>query len=293
MILQNNEIISHYNDLSLLKAYHSKRAPFKRENTMHFHSAFEVSLILSGRGIYRVGENVYAFSPQDVFLFSTNEVHCITEVVPGEDLHLINLQFEPRFIWLPGNDTFDLRYLDVFFHRSGQFRHQLLHDDPRGAEVRRLLQTIDDEFRNKDDFFEMMVKNMLLTALVYVRRNYREYFVDAARTQNPRLVHQLSNVMQYIDAHLFEDLSLVHLAEKAHMSRSHFSALFSEMNGLSVWEYIINKRVAHAAQLLQSTEMTVMDVALSCGFNTAANFNHAFKKHTNKTPLQYRRERKA
>ena len=33
MILQSNEIISHYNDLPLLKAYHSKRTPFKRENT--------------------------------------------------------------------------------------------------------------------------------------------------------------------------------------------------------------------------------------------------------------------
>lgn len=292
MILQNNEIISHYNDLPLLKAYHSKRLPFKRENTFHCHSAFEVSLIVSGQGLYRVDEATYAFKKNDVFLFSTNEAHCITEVFPGEDLHVINLQFEPRFVWIPGNDTFDLRYLDVFFHRSEQFRHQLTHDDPRAAEIRRLIERIDDEFRKKDDFYEMMVKNILLTALVYVRRNYSEYFIDAAHEQNPRLVHQLSNVMQYIDVHLFEEMSLVQLAEKAHMSRSHFSALFSEMNGLSVWEYIINKRVAHAAHLLQSTEMTVMDVALSCGFNTAANFNHAFKKQTNKTPTQYRKERK-
>ena len=152
MILQNNEIISHYNDLPLLKAYHSKRMPFKRENTLHCHSAFEVSLIVGGQGLYRVGGATYSFEKNDVFLFSTNEAHCITEVFPGEDLHIINLQFEPRFIWIPGNDTFDLRYLDVFFHRSGQFRHQLLHDDPRAAEIRQLLEQIDDEFRKKRRF---------------------------------------------------------------------------------------------------------------------------------------------
>lgn len=292
MILQNNEIISHYNDLPLLKAYHSKRPPFRRENIRHCHSAFEVSLILGGRGVYRADEAVYRFECGDVFLFSSNEVHCITEVFPGEDLHILNLQFEPRFIWMPGNETFDLRYLDVFFHRSAQFRHQLAHDDPRAQEVRQALVRIDAEFRQKDDFYEMMVKNLLLTALVHVRRNYSAYFTGASYAQSAGRVQQLGSVMQYIDAHLFEEMSLVQLAEKAHMSRSHFSALFSELNGLPVWEYIISRRIAHAAHLLQSTEMTVTDIALHCGFNTAANFNHAFKKQTNKTPTQYRRETK-
>jgi len=292
MILQSNEIISHYNDLPLLKAFHSKRAPFKRENTRHFHSAFEISLILGGRGIYQVNEKSYDFREGDIFLFSTNEIHCITEVLTGEDLHILNLQFEPRFVWIPGNDTFDLRYLDVFFHRSELFQHQLKHDDSRSYEIKKLLMTIDAEFQKKSDYYEMMVKNMLLTALVHIRRNYREYFQNSIHPHNVRIVHQLNSVMQYIDEHIFDDLSIRMLAEKAHMSRSHFSALFCELNGISAWEYIISKRVAHAAHLLQSTEMSIMEIAMTCGFNTAANFNHAFKKQTNKSPTQYRKEMK-
>jgi len=292
MILQSNEIISHYNDLPMLRAYHSKRPPFKREHIRHCHSAFEVSLILSGKGLYRVDDFVYTFEKGDVFLFSTNEVHCITEVFEGEDLHIINLQFEPRFVWIPGNDTFDLRYLDVFFHRSARFRHQLTHDDPRACEIRDLLIKIDSEFRSKNDYYEMMVKNMLLTALVYVRRNYGEYFEENPHPQKARLVRQLNEVMQYIDENLFENLSLEKLCARANLSRSHFSALFCELNGLSAGEYIIQKRISRAAHLLKSTELPVMEIATSCGFNTAANFNHAFKKQTGKTPTQYRSDMK-
>ena len=266
------------------------RAPFKREHIKHCHSAFEISLIRSGKGLYQVGDRSYHFSGGDIFLFSTNEIHCITEVYPGEELHIINLQFEPRFIWIPGNDVFDLRYLDVFFHRSEHFCHQLSHNDPRSCEIRNLLEMIDAEFRTKKSDYEMMVKNLLLTALVHVRRNYGEFFVENPRPQNVRLIRQLNEVMQYIDGHLFEELSVELLSEKAHMSRSHFSALFLELNGLPVWEYIISKRIAHGAYLLQSTEKTVIEVASSCGFNTVANFNYAFKKHTNKTPTQYRKE---
>ena len=251
MILQSNEIVSHYSDLPMLKAYHSMREPFRRENTGHRHTAFEISIIVAGHGLYRVGEKVYRFEPQDVFLFSTSEAHCITESV--DDLHLFNLQFEPRFIWMPGHDTFDLRYLDVFFHRNEHFSHQLHHDDPQAKEIRAFLFQIDREFLQKDDFYDMMVKNMLLTTLVLIRRNYAQWFESNAGIQKMQLVEQLSTVMQYIDDHLCSELSLEELADEAHMSRSHFSALFKQLNGLSPWEYIVSRRVSHAANLLRTT----------------------------------------
>ena len=113
MILQSNEIVSNCSDLPMLRAYHATREPFRRENTEHRHTAFEVSIIAQGHGVYRVGERQYAFSPEDVFLFSTDEAHCITEAV--DDLRVINLQFEPRFIWMPGATRSTCVILTSFF----------------------------------------------------------------------------------------------------------------------------------------------------------------------------------
>ena len=63
MIVHSNEIVSNYSDLPMLKAYHSIREPFRRENTEHRHTAFEISTIARGHGQYRVGERVYRFAP--------------------------------------------------------------------------------------------------------------------------------------------------------------------------------------------------------------------------------------
>ena len=66
MIVHSNEIVSNYSDLPMLKAYHSIREPFRRENTEHRHTAFEISTIARGHGQYRVGERVYRFAPDEL-----------------------------------------------------------------------------------------------------------------------------------------------------------------------------------------------------------------------------------
>ena len=88
----------------------------------------------------------------------------------------------------------------------------------------------------------------------------------------------------------FGELTLEGLAAQAHMSKSYFSSLFHELNGLSPWEYILSKRVTRAAQLLVSTDRTVLDIASACGFNSTANFNYAFRKLTHTSPSEYRRK---
>jgi len=290
MISANDAVVSELTELVMLRFFHSVQKPFRRAYFEHRHTAFEISVIRSGRGLYQLRDRVYEFHPGDVFMFSTNEVHCITEILSDEPLDIMNLQFEPRFIWMPGGERFDYRYLSIFFHRSASFCHQLRHDDPRADGIRALLADIEEEFARKEESYDLMVKNKLLTLLVHVRRSYAEYFDDGlARRETPH-IRQLDAVMHFIDEHLGEALTLEGLAAQAHMSKSHFSSLFREFNGLSPWEYILSKRVTRAAQLLISTDRTVLDIASVCGFNSTANFNYAFRKLTHTSPSEYRRK---
>jgi len=202
----------------------------------------------------------------------------------------MNLQFEPRFIWMPGAERFDHRYLDIFFHRNESFRHQFCADDPRADGIRALLSDIEEEFACKQESYDLMIKNKLLTLLVYVRRNYGEYFDHGAPRKELPHIRQLDAAMRFIDENLSGELTLEGLAAKAHMSKSHFSSLFRELNGVSPWEYILSKRISHAAQLLAATDRTVLDIATACGFNSTANFNHAFRKLTHASPSEYRQK---
>ena len=63
----------------------------------HSHSRFEFTVVVSGSGEYTTERTVYPMEPGDVFVYSSNEVHCITKVGP-EGLYMSNLHFEPRYL---------------------------------------------------------------------------------------------------------------------------------------------------------------------------------------------------
>ena len=288
-----SELVSEGAEGVMLRFFHSRVNPGKRAYFPHQHTAFEISVIRSGEGVYQLQERTYTFAPGDVFLFGTNEIHYITEITGEAPLDLVNLQFEPRFVWMPGGDLFDYRYLDIFFRRNGRFRHQLSHDDPRADVIRTLLRDIDEEFSLRRESYDLMVKNKLLTLLVYIRRNYAEYFDVSPAARDVQHIRRLDAAMKYIDAHLAEALTLAELSEQAHMSRSRFSALFRELNGLTPWEYIVGRRVSRAARLLSTSDETILEIAVACGFNNTANFNHAFRKVIGASPSEYRKRHAA
>ena len=73
------------------------------------------------------------------------------------------------------------------------------------------------------------------------------------------------------------------------MSRSYFSAVFKKLNGLTVWDYITNKRIQLAVDHIRQGTHSITEIALLCGYNTMANFNRSFKMVTHCTPSQFRK----
>ena len=81
----------------MIRSYHSMLPPEKREYRAHHHTECELSLFLSGRGLYTLEGRTYRFEAGSVFLFGSNEAHCITEI--EEDFDLLNIHFEARLLW--------------------------------------------------------------------------------------------------------------------------------------------------------------------------------------------------
>ena len=72
------------------------------------------------------------------------------------------------------------------------------------------------------------------------------------------------------------------------MSKTYFCTIFKKLNGISPWDYITIKRVEKSVEILKTSQDTVLEIALKCGFNNTANFNRAFKKVTGKVPGDYK-----
>lgn len=78
------------------------------------------------------------------------------------------------------------------------------------------------------------------------------------------------------------------LAEKSHLSEAHFRKLFKEKYGMPPMQYLGNLRINHAKTLLHESDSTVGEIAAKCGFANVYSFCRSFRKHTGKTPTEFR-----
>ena len=270
----------------LLRIFYSEALPKKREWREHHHTELEISLVKEGQGVYTVGAAQYTIKPGDVFLFGTHEEHYITDISGCERLRLMNIHFEPRFIWA-GSDLFDVKYLRIFFDRSENFRNRLDRENPATSEIVRLLVEIERETAERREEYELMVKIKLLSLLVLLLREY-DYVSDGTSYVESAKYSQISGAMKYIDENLAEPLTLDEIAAKANLNKTYFTTLFKKLNGVTPWEYLTARRIEKSYALLPRRDMNILEIANSCGFNNASNFNRAFRKLTGMTPSEYR-----
>lgn len=99
---------------------------------------------------------------------------------------------------------------------------------------------------------------------------------------------QLLQVLDYIDAHLGQEITLADLAALIGMSQFHFGRLFKQSLGLSPYQYLLQQRVERAKQLLKQTDKPVVEIALDCGFNSHSHLGRKFRQLTGITPKAYR-----
>lgn len=100
--------------------------------------------------------------------------------------------------------------------------------------------------------------------------------------------HKVQHALRFINDNYKTDIRLVAAAGAAGMSPAHFSRIFKKVMGVSYQDYLNNRRITKAQNLLRSSAQTITEIALSLGFADATGFGRIFKKLTNQTPSVYR-----
>jgi AraC family transcriptional regulator len=102
---------------------------------------------------------------------------------------------------------------------------------------------------------------------------------------------QQKRVMEFIEEHLAEDVSLAVLAELADLSLFHFARAFTQSFGVPPHRYHMARRMDRARSLLQQPVLSVTEIGIQIGFRETSSFTRAFRRFAGLTPTEYRRHR--
>lgn len=98
----------------------------------------------------------------------------------------------------------------------------------------------------------------------------------------------LRRVIEYIDAHLDQDLGLRSLAEVAGLSEDHFARTFRESTGMPPYRYLLQRRLTRARELLETSDMPIAEIAQTLGFADQSHLTNLLRRDTGMTPGKLR-----
>lgn len=112
---------------------------------------------------------------------------------------------------------------------------------------------------------------------------------ESIRLTTEHQKHQpLHKVLQHIDQHFRESVDQKDLAQRCGMTPFRFSRLFKDVVGVGFMEYILNKRMDFAKELLDNSQMPITSIGYEAGFKDPSYFARAFKQSCGCTPSEYR-----
>lgn len=255
----------------------------KFDYTGHFHSEYEINLVINGRGERIVGDNIEKFEGTDLVMIGPNVPHRWTTGDEALIMHVVTIQF-PK-------ETLDYQILrKKIFHPI----HQLCNDAFRGIvfsePAKSILQAKILELTGKQGFDSALTFFEILHTMAMTEK--RRFLLDdnfeantAIRESKSRRINQ---VISYIQKHFTEEITLAAMADTVGMSESAFSHFFKRKTNRSFIDYLNDIRIGYASKLLYETTHTVFEVCYASGFNNISNFNRIFKRKKGCSPSEYR-----
>ena len=143
-----------------------------------------------------------------------------------------------------------------------------------------------------DELFFELNEQTIRTYKSVIFAIYSEYLNKVPRAEKRKYHQALSAILFYISEHYTEDISLASIGAELGYSRKYVSLCLSEVDEMNLNQLVNSFRADLAKTLLSTTKMSVIDVALECGYDNDRSFYRAFGQVTGMTPGQYRRSKR-
>ena len=256
---------------------------------LHYHSSqFELTLILGGKGLRIVGDNISEFNSYDLSLIGPGLPHCWISRDAANNgksntrLQVVVIHFNRHILG------------DELLNRA-EFRpiHELFENSTRGiAFSGRTLKSVADkflQFKLEPDFNTFLnileIFNTLANSADQQILCKDSYLYKGRHEEIPKF----ESVFNFIHSNYLNKIKISEVADLIHMNDSAFSHYFKKRTSYSFTDFITLLRLNHAADLITTQKKTIAEICFNSGFNNLSNFNRMFKKWKGETPLQFRK----
>ena len=289
--LKTNKEKARHGDIFLpVNSYHCLIPFTYRELALHWHEEMEITLIQDGTSDYKVGQKVFEANAVDIILIPPYCTHSACEI-PGKTMISDSMVFHPDYLGANNQDLSASKYLRPM--AEGQLLMQeVIRDGDEGyAEIKDTFIRALDCFKNKQPFYEMLLKEKLLHILIllfsygYIRESDDSHITSENR-------RHIKSALEYITDHYSEKISISEMAQLAGFSENYFMSLFRQYVGMSCIQYVNHYRIQKAAHALEETTKSVSEIAMIHGFDNISYFNLQFRRTFGMTPREFRSKRK-
>lgn len=248
---------------------------------VHWHRELELIYVRSGCLQVKVGDTDYAVSGGEVLIVNPQQLHLMGS--EGGGVHYHTILFPLEFLSFQTMDTLEEELMLPL--RTGN--RLLPARVPRSvltAENRGLLDQVLETNRRKDAFYQLETRVLLLRFLLEVIRCQPPVCSDASAGDAMQ-----KELLEYIRLNYRGKLTLDELGARFHLSPKYLSRYFKEHFHLPFSQYLSHLRLTQAKLLLETTQLPVTEIALSCGYGSVSFFIREFRKANGTAPLRYRR----
>lgn len=250
--------------------------PVPTSSVMHIHDRCEIYFFVSGNVEYLVEGSRYPLEENSLLIMRPAESHT-AKILEGKSYERFAINFPTSYL-----SSFDTghRLMKPFLERPLGKDNLFLESDLDMSLVKKLLVRMTEPKDVYEKTITIGTHLPLLLFMIYEAFSQREYSAHNPSTFSERAV-------QYINNHLFEEITVSRLAAHFNLSVSQFGRAFRKSIGSSPWEYILRKRLASAKEMLQKGAGT-QEACVACGFSDYSAFYRAFKKYLHESPGESR-----
>lgn len=247
---------------------------------VHWHDEIEIIYITKGiLHVYINGQD-YTGSAGSIFIVNPKELHFMG--TSDMTVAYYTILFPMEFISFQSEDLFERTVLKPL--RNGQ--RQLVSALPSNNELTNILDQLLRIKKEAHPFPYHQVKTRLCLLEFFEKILEMPEMVYSTSGNH---TNQQREILTYIQQYYTDKITLADLAEYFHLSEKYLSRYFKKHFHISFSQYLSHLRLSHAKNLLETSDLSITEVAASAGFPSVSFFIRSFKSNYGITPLQYRK----